>query len=290
MKASDFPRAVAAARSTVSELDLAVDDAIVLRDANRLVLRLLPCDVVARVAPLAYQASAEFEVEVAQRLAEAGSPVASLDPRVEPRVHVRDGFVVNMWTYYEPVQPRQVPPADYAHALERLHGGMRQVDLPTPHFTDRVAEAERVIGSREVSPALVDADRELLANTLGRRKRAIVDRGAAEQLLHGEPHPWNMLGTTNELVFIDLETGCRGPVEFDIAHAPDEVGEHYPGVDQELLRECRGLILAMVAAWRWRRDDHHPNGRREAQEFLDAVREGPPWPTLDVMNRRVGSP
>jgi Ser/Thr protein kinase RdoA (MazF antagonist) len=290
MKASDFPRAVAAARSTVSELDLAVDDAIVLRDANRLVLRLLPCDVVARVAPLAYQASAEFEVEVAQRLAEAGSPVASLDPRVEPRVHVRDGFVVNMWTYYEPVQPRQVPPADYAHALERLHGGMRQVDLPTPHFTDRVAEAERVIGSREVSPALVDADRELLANTLGRRKRAIVDRGAAEQLLHGEPHPWNMLGTTNELVFIDLETGCRGPVEFDIAHAPDEVGEHYPGVDHELLRECRGLILAMVAAWRWRRDDHHPNGRREAQEFLDAVREGPPWPTLDVMNRRVGSP
>jgi Ser/Thr protein kinase RdoA (MazF antagonist) len=290
MQASEFPRAVAAARSTVSELDLAVADAIVLRDANRLVLRLLPSDVVARVAPLAYQASAEFEVEVAQRLAEAGSPVASLDPRVEPRVHVRDGFVMNMWTYYEPVQPRQVPPADYAHALERLHSGMRQIDLPTPHFTDRVAEAEHVVESREDSPTLVDADRELLTNTLGSLKRAVGDRGAAEQLLHGEPHPWNMLGTTNELVFIDLETGCRGPVEFDVAHVPEEVSEHYPGVDQELLRECRGLILAMVAAWRWRRDDHHPNGRREAQEFLDAVREGPPWPTLDVMNRRVGSP
>ena len=290
MQASELPRAVAAARSTVSELDLTVDDAIVLRDANRLVLRLLPCDVVTRVAPLAYQVSAEFEVEVAQRLAETGSPVAALHPRVEPRVHVRDGFVMNMWTFYEPVQPRQIPPADYAYALERLHAGMREVDLPTPHFTDRVAEAERVVGRREDSPALVDADRELLANTLRSLKRAVGDRGAAEQLLHGEPHPWNMLGTTNELVFIDFETGCRGPVEFDIAHVPDEVSKHYPGADQDLLRECRGLVLAMVAAWRWRRDDHHPNGRREAQGFLGAVREGPPWPTLDLMNRRRGSP
>jgi DNA-binding SARP family transcriptional activator len=37
---------------------------------------------------------------------------------------VRDGFVMNMWTYYEPVPPRQVPPAHYAHALERLHAGI----------------------------------------------------------------------------------------------------------------------------------------------------------------------
>jgi len=64
MQASEFPRAVAAARSTASALDLTVDDAIVLQDSNRLVLRLMPCDVVARVAPMAYQASAEFEVEL----------------------------------------------------------------------------------------------------------------------------------------------------------------------------------------------------------------------------------
>ena len=58
MQASELPRAVAAARSTATALDLTVDDAIVLQDSNRLVLRLMPCDVVARVAPMAYQASA----------------------------------------------------------------------------------------------------------------------------------------------------------------------------------------------------------------------------------------
>jgi Ser/Thr protein kinase RdoA (MazF antagonist) len=290
MQASEVPRAVAAAMSTASALDLTVDDAIVLQDSNRLVLRLMPCDVVARVASMAFQASAEFELELAQRLAEIESPVAALEPRVEPRVHVRDGFVMNMWTYYEPLSPREVPPADYAHALECLHAGMRQIDLTTPHFTDRVAEAQQLVASRDHTPALADADRELLSNTLRSRRRAIGDRGAAEQLLHGEPHPGNVLSTKKGLVFIDLETCCRGPVEFDIAHVPEGVSEHYPDADQELLRECRVLTLAMVAAWRWDRDDHHPDGRRAGRELLSALREGPPWPTLDVVWRRLGSP
>jgi hypothetical protein len=53
MQASEVPRAMAAARSTASSLDLTVDDAIVLHDSNKLTLRLLPCDVLARVAPVA---------------------------------------------------------------------------------------------------------------------------------------------------------------------------------------------------------------------------------------------
>jgi Ser/Thr protein kinase RdoA (MazF antagonist) len=290
MQAPEASRAVAAATSTVSALDLRVDEAIVLQDSNRLVLRLMPCDVVARVAPMAHRASAAFEVELAQRLAETDSPVAALDPRVEPRVHVRDGFVMNMWTYYGPVSPRQVPPADYAHALERLHAGMRRLDITTPHFTDRVAEAERLVASRDHTPALADADRELLGNTLRRLRRAIGDRHAAEQVVHGEPHPGNVLSTKDGLLFIDLETCCRGPVEFDIAHVPEAVSEHYPDVDQELLRDCRILVLAMVAAWRWDRDDHHPDGRRAGRGLLDALRDGPPWPTLDGLSRRLGGP
>ena len=290
MQASEVPRAVAAARSTASACDLTVDDAIVLRDANRLVLRLLPCDVVVRVAPMAFRASAELEIELVHRLAGTESPVVQLEPRVEPRVYVGDGFVMNMWTYCEPVPPGHFSPAGYAHALERLHAGMRQVDLTTPHFTDRVAEAQRVVGSHENSPALADADRELLSGTLRRLERAIGDRGAAEQLLHGEPHPGNLLGTANELLFIDLETCCRGPVEFDIAHAPEEVSEHYADADQELVRKCRGLILAMVAAWRWQRDDRDPGGRRAGLEILSALRQGPPWPALDVITQRLAGP
>jgi hypothetical protein len=151
MQASEVPRAVAAAMSTVSSLDLTVEDAIVLHDSNKLTLRLLPCDVLARVAPVAHQV-AQFEVELAQRLAESGCPVAALEPRVDPRVYERDGFVVTLWTYYEPATPREVSPAD-----------------------------------------------------------------------------------------------------------------------QDLLRECRILVLAMIATWRWDRGDQLPNGRRLGTEWLSQI-------------------
>jgi Ser/Thr protein kinase RdoA (MazF antagonist) len=257
--------------STASSLDLTVDDAIVLQDSNRLTLRLLPCDVLARVAPVAHQA-AQFEIELAGRLAESGCPVAALEPRVEPRVHERDGFLVTLWTYYEPVTHREVSSADYADALGRLHGGMRKLDVPTPHFTDRVEQAQQLVASRDHTPALADADRELLGNTLRSLRRVIGERGGAEQLLHGEPHPGNVLTTKDGLLFIDLETCCRGPVEFDLAHAPEEVGEHYPGVNQDLLRECRILVLAMITTWRWDRGDQLPNGRQLGAEWLSQIR------------------
>ncbi len=278
MQASEVPRAMAAAMSIASSLALTVDDAIVLHDSNKLTLRLLPCDVLARVAPAAHQV-AQFEVELAQRLAQSGCPVAALEPRVEPRVHERDGFVVTLWTYYEPALPGDVAPAEYAQALERLHAGMRTINLTAPHFTDRVAQAQWLVGNRTHTPELGDADRELLSNTLRKLRWAIGQRGAAEQLLHGEPHPGNVLRTRGGLLFVDLETCCRGPIEFDIAHAtinpsgpPIEVGALYAGADRSLVHECWILMLAMVTAWRCEPSDDLPNGRAMATDWIRQLR------------------
>ncbi|MEP6641915.1 MAG: phosphotransferase [Gaiellales bacterium] len=240
--------------SIAAVLDLAVDEAVVVHDSNKLALRLLPSDVLPRVAHVG-QHVAQFEVELAQRSAETEGPVGALDPRVQARVYERDGFVVTLWTYYEPGVPVEASPADYADALVRRHAGMRKVEVAAPHVADRVAGAQQLVGSRDRTPALSGVDRELLSNTLRDRRRAIVDWGAPEQLLHGEPHPGNVLSTMSGLRFIDLETCCRGPVEFDLAYVPVEVSELYPDVDRDLLSECQVLALAMVAAWRWDADD-----------------------------------
>jgi Ser/Thr protein kinase RdoA (MazF antagonist) len=262
---------VAAAKSIASSLGLVADDATVLHDSNKLTLRLLPCDVLARVAPAAEQV-AQFEIDLAQRLTEIGCPVAALEPRVQPRVYQRDGFVVTLWTYYEPVAPGDVAPAEYATALARLHVGMRTLDSAAPHFTERVEHAQQLVACRDLTPALADDDRNLLEETLRSLKQRILERGGAEQLLHGEPHPGNLLSTSDGLLFIDLETCCRGPVEFDLAHAPDEVSEQYPDVDHDQLRDCRILVLAMITAWRWDRGDQLPNGRQLAAEWIGQIR------------------
>src|SRR5262249_11114656 len=163
--------------------DLEAADARVLHNSNKLALRLLPCDVVARVA-FAGLETFQSELEIGRVLAENRAPVARLDPRVQPRVYERRGFVGTFWTYYEQVG-QELSPADYATALERLHAGMAKVDLTVPHFSDRVAGARQLVASTDRTPGLQNAERKLLSSTLRSQIREISARSSGEQLLHG---------------------------------------------------------------------------------------------------------
>lgn len=114
--------------------------------------------------------------------------------------------------------------------------------------------------------------------------RAIVERGIHDQLLHGEPHPGNVLDTASGPLFVDLETACRGPLEFDLAHVPEEVSRRYPGADGNLVAQCRVLVMAMIAAWRFDARDRLPGGRQAGGDLLSALRAGPPYPALSAMS------
>ena len=273
MEAHELRRAVAAGVAVASELGLNADGGVLLQNSNRIAVRLTPCDVLARVAPLAHQAvDNDLEVVVAHRLAQVAAPVAEPDPRVEPRVNACDGFAVTLWTYYEPVGSAKIGPDEYAQALVRLHESLRRIEISAPHFTDRVAEAQRLVADPDLTPELPDGDRELLGTTLSRLRSTISSASTDEQLLHGEPHTGNVLTTDKGLLFVDLETCCRGPVEFDIAHAPRGVAARYPAAKRDLVRDCRVLMGAMVTSWRWRHDDQLPNGRYWRVEGLKQLR------------------
>src|SRR5262245_45623338 len=133
MEAPQLRTAVASAKACAAMLGLRADDAEVLQASNRLAVRLLPCDVLVRVAPMSHRAGAVLEAEVARQLEGTGAPVAALDPRAEPRVYMHDSFAVTFWTYYEPIPPRDVAPGEYAESLQRLHAGMREIDVGARH-------------------------------------------------------------------------------------------------------------------------------------------------------------
>ncbi|GAB3911886.1 aminoglycoside phosphotransferase [Microlunatus endophyticus] len=285
MEPPQAQRALLAATSTASALGLAVDEAVILNDSNRMVVRLMPCDTVVRVTPTTHhaghQVSPEREVEVVRRLRQMDSPVAGLDTRVEPRVVERDGLKIAFWTYYERAQSSPIPPADYARALGRLHADLRHTEVATAHVMDRVAAVQNDVASHDLTPDLTSADRHFLASMLRDLSGSIAGQHPPEQLLHGEPHSMNVLGTEKGPLFIDFENTARGPVEYDLAWTPTEVSDCYPGADEDLVGECRGLVLAMVAAYRWRSDDQHPSGRESGLAFVNVLRAGPPWPALD---------
>ena len=279
---SELSGAAAAGSTVAAACGLSVEDAVVLHNSNWLAVRLQPCEVLGRVAPRTRKNGAEFEVEIAGRLAKTGAPLATLDPRVEPRVYEQDDYAVTLWTYYEPVSPHDIAPGEYANALERLHACMRRAELTghwLPHFLDRVDQALHLVDDPTNNREIASADRQLLAQTVRTMSRAILDRGAPEQLLHGEPHPGNVLRTTEGLRFVDLETCCRGPIEYDIAHAsvdadgpPVEVAARYTGANQSLVRQCWVLMLAMVTAWRCEPGDDLPNGRGMARHWIRQLR------------------
>ena len=91
--------------------------------------------------------------------------------------------------------------------------------------------------------------------------------------------------------FEQVPSSEHAPVEY--AHAlgrlhgamvPNAVSERYRDADQDLVGDYRGVVLALVAAHRSRRDDQHPSGRQSGSAFLDGLRRGPPWPALDDIN------
>lgn len=271
MQSSQVDRAVAAATEAATSLGLVVHDAVVLHESNAVTLRLLPCDVVARVSVRDVE-QAQRELDLAATLATV-APVAAPDPRVPARARVQDGSVVTFWAHQ--VDSGELPaPADYARGLVELHRGMRSpgLTLDAPRFTGRVDAARALLLDRTRTPDAPDDVRATLLDALAGAVATIDRAGRPEQLLHGEPHPGNVLSTPAGLRFVDWETCCRGPVELDVAHALEEVAQHYPGVDPAVLRACRIVMYALIVTWRWDRDDRLPDRERLAREWFTALR------------------
>lgn len=278
------PAALAASQQLAARHGLSVERAVVLQNSNRLIVHLQPCDVIARVAMQSARAGAELEVAIAERLAATAAPVAPLDPRIEPQVFDECGFAITLWAYCRPVPPPTLGASEYADGLVRLHQEMRVAGAVAGlgHFMDRVAAAQRLVDDPANEAPMSPDDRHLVSTTLHDGSRAVHARAASEQLLHGEPHPGNIVRSSSGLVFVDLETCCRGPVEFDIAHAtivegvpPTEVGRLYPTADVQLVRKCWRLTLALAIAWRFEAGDDLPNGTARARSWVRQLRSDP---------------
>jgi thiamine kinase-like enzyme len=92
-------------------------------------------------------------------------------------------------------------------------------------------------------------------------------------VIHGSPHPYNVLLVDGEPRFIDFETTCIGPVEWDLAHTSPDTASSYAGaVDAHLLQTCRDMVRVKTAAWCWA-DAHRGDLRSHAETHLAHLKE-----------------
>jgi hypothetical protein len=270
--------AIAVAADVAREFGLAVEQPVPLRSTNNAVAWLRPANVVAKVN-VGRNSRLHTELAVARELCKLGGPVVSLAPQLPRIVHCRGGFEMTFWQYHPQLSTAEPPPARVALALRQLHAALAR--LPTalraslPSYLAEIGDARSLLLDQDALPEITQADRNMLVNTLDRLQARLDELVLVDRLvaIHGAPHPYNVLLVGDEPVFIDFETTCMGPIEWDLAHLDPQAEPLFRDITQaEVLWLCRGMASVKTATF-CSADIDRGDMREHAEWHLAHVRE-----------------
>ena len=266
--------AVDAALDVAARLGMDVIDPQLLRSTNNTVIWLQPTPVVAKVAPKG-SGLLERELVVVSALGPMGAPVVAPLDVAGSMVHHSGRWTVTFWPYH--AQTGVTPdPIALGRALERLHHVLdeaaRREAWSLPSWDKGPHDVITRLGDEGFAPALNAGDRTLLTQVLD-RSHEIAEMSTCQRALHGSPHGFNVLMVDGEPMFIDFETVCYGPVEWDLCHLEPSVAKRYPpGYNDEALRLARLVVSAMTSALCWEGIDRGEDMRSHAEHHLAVVR------------------
>jgi hypothetical protein len=208
-----------------------------------------------------------LELAVGKHLVTLDAPVVPPAAELPQRVHHRGDFDVTFWNY-QPHHQCEANRDQFAHALFRLHTAMRSFGDALPSYRDELSAVDEVLRDPTRVPQLPERDRILLRSALRRFSEELDDSGTATRPLHGSPHDSNTLVTDAGIRFVDFETACLGPAEWDLAHFSADAVSAYPrSHDPNALVRCRALVSVKTAAWCWA-NFRHPSLRWHANHHL----------------------
>lgn len=242
-----------------------------LQETNNTVVWLRPSPVVAKVAT---RADAKLDVvlehAVGKELAALGAETVAPSPDAEPVEHAATGFVVTLWERLEGVAA-EVPDRLVSRSLAALHAALAKTRTKLPSFRSELLRARVALDDDAFMAALAPGDRSYLRSVYDAGLEQLEGLDLDRQRLHGEPHDGNRLLTAHGLRWLDFESCCVGPLEWDLAFQSAEVSAAFPDVDGDLLRRLSRLNSARVATWCWGQA-RFPDMRRHGEVHLDALR------------------
>jgi hypothetical protein len=248
--------AVEAAVYLAARFGLPVEEPVLLRSTNNVAAWLRPTMVVAKIG-VGHQRGFQIDVSVASALGSLGGPVVSPAPELPAVVHSHGGFDVTFWRYYPQPADVDIPGDQVAVALRQLHDTYARISTglraTLPSYFEELQSVSTLLRDGRGLPAL-ETDRQLLIRVFDHlwRQLQVASDVRAHVVIHGSPHPYNVLLVDGTPRFIDFETTCLGPVEWDLAHTSQETADSYPGtIDAQLLQTCRDLVRVKTTAWCW---------------------------------------
>ncbi|HLI67701.1 MAG TPA: phosphotransferase [Caulobacteraceae bacterium] len=267
-------RDVASAKALARHLGLCEIQPVVLKLAHHTTLRLAPLPIVARVQssepPDAAMAAMAREVAVARTLADAGAPVIAptRDPPAGP--HTVGHAVISLWTFAEHRPATDADEVTAAEALRAVHAALAHV-AGLPPFIDALDRCAAVLADRAAMHALTEADRAFL-EARQQALRAGLDGAGPSVALHGDTHAGNVLMTADGPLWGDLESACRGPLEWDLVQLSPVARRLFEPYDRALLRRLSELRSVNVAVWCWADADRSRDVRAAGEHHLARVK------------------
>ncbi len=224
-----------------------------LRSTNNIVVWLRPIGVVAKVSPSS-KSRLSIELLVARELAALGAPIATPATEMPVIVHQRGGFDVTFWRYHPQRSTVEITPDSAVRGITKLHASLRQLSPATkgmlPTYMSELLLARNLLDDQDGALALKPDERALLAETFDRLQVRLNELAPPDRfiVLHGSPHPYNVLQVDDEPLFIDFETTCVGPLEWDVAYLDSEVDALFgSSIRPELLGVCRNMASVTTA-------------------------------------------
>jgi hypothetical protein len=248
-------RELEAAIEVAAAFGVQVEEPVPLRSTNNVVVWLRPSEVVAKVGCGHHRRLAD-ELQVALELSLLGGPVVPPASEVPQIVHRHGDFELTFWRYYAQRSQVTISPKQLGVALRALHDSCRRISpgmrARLPSFLQELDAVRAALVDPARLQSLANPDRLLLLNTFDRLSaelRAVAEPGL-QRLIHGSPHRFNVLLVNGEPRFIDFETVCIGPFEWDLAHLEPDVERDYgEPVNERLAWACRGLASVKTATW-----------------------------------------
>lgn len=255
---------MSAARTAADQLGLAVSRLEVLHRSNNVVVR--AGDVVLKIG--GDIGSIQREAAIAAHAASNHGPVI---PPLHDPMTIGD-FAVSAWPYRQP----DADPGDDTHAaraLAALHHSLADLPEPLPRLTDRFDTVQRLLRGPCATAALPDDGRGLLIAAM---ESTVGDASGTGTVLHAEPHDRNRLVSGGEVLYLDFEATCRGPLEWDLAYLDPEAAEAmWPAHDRDKRTRLSVAVSACVSAFCWRHVTARPDDeemRWHAAHHLAVVR------------------
>lgn len=272
MTTSHSERAVEAAVAVAARCGLRVGHPKVLWDTNNTVVHLYPAPIVAKVARSGDSESAaalDRELAVGAHVARMGAPVAEPSAELPREVHWHDGHALTFWRHYEHDPRARVECAVAAASLNEVHRALASFLGDLPRWRADMPDLRAVL-LEEHSRRLRARDRDFLIAEYERLSTELAGKVLLRQAIHGSAHGYNRLCVGGRVVWIDLESACIGPPEWDAVH----VGcpEAFGAADRRVLGLLDDLMRLKTAVACWARMDEAPDLAWHAAHHLGVLR------------------